>query len=257
MKKIRLKILCATVFSALVVAGCDKIIEFDRKAVRENNLRKAELAAREKGQAALADCIEVKCERLDLDGFILDDFTVLNEMTHVKALMVSRSNFDDLEDIRDMSQLRELHISNTNVSDVSGLVQFPDLELLHAAYLARGASIDVDVVAGLKKLEELALWRLDDIEEASVIHALPNLKRLVIDWKGEPETMDVFAGHRTLEKLDVRSHSLSIDQKGLLAIPNLKSFSYLGWGEVELDPEIKQQLELQGTVSTEVEIAMC
>ena len=175
-------------------------------------------SAFDRGAAALAACIEAKCDRLDLDGSRLHDFTVLNDLPHVTALMVSYSNFDDLADISGMSQLRELHISNTNVADLQGLSAFPKLTLLHASNLT--APVDVTVVSQLTSLQELVIGARSG-DDLSHLAGLSRLKTLRIDH-GTIVDLSVLLKLQRLEELTIYS-DLPQDLSPILGLKNLKT----------------------------------
>jgi Leucine-rich repeat (LRR) protein len=174
-------------------------------------------AAFERGAAALAACAETKCDRLNLDGSRLKDFTVLNDMTHITALMVSYSNFDDLADIAGMTQLTELHISNTRVDDLSGLGQFPNLTVLHASFLQN--TPDPSFVSSLTNLQELVIGAKAE-DDLHYLAPLKKLKALRID-NGQVTDLSVLLTLGRLEELTIYA-GLPTDVGPILEIKRLK-----------------------------------
>lgn len=171
--------------------------------------------------AIIEQCRQVRCEVLNLDGAYVDDFTVLNDMTHVTALMVSSTNFDDLADIAGMTQLKELHMGFTAVTYLEGLAAFPQLELVHAHGLSnvvdmapvfqmtdlRELSIDVPARGGLGALSDLdqleALFVMGGtIDDLSPLRELASLQSLHIE-AGLPEDVRPLLEISTLHDVTV------------------------------------------------------
>lgn len=213
--------------------------------------RRAERLVR--GETAVADCIAARCERLDLDGSRLNDFNVLNDLTHVKALMVSRTNFDDLGDIAGMPQLQELHISNTNVEDLSGIHIFSNLDILHMEALREKPSIEPLSTPALTGLIELALTTEED-DSIAFIANMKSLKRLKFGW-GKVGDFEPLSGHPSLEQLSSDSDILRW-QRGLLRLPRLREF-HQGNGMRNLDSGIRETLQERGIYSFEPAVIVC
>ncbi|SMY08546.1 leucine-rich repeat domain-containing protein [Flavimaricola marinus] len=174
----------------------------------------------DRGNAAVAECVAIQCERLDLDSAALADYSILGSMTHVKALMISYTDFSDLGDIAAMTQLEELHIGQTDVSDLSGLSAFPNLKVLHAQQM-RNVS-DYSPIGQLRRLDELAIGDYQT-SPASVIAALPQLRRVVLYIDGE-EDLSPLAGHPGLEVVDFTDSYVN-DISPLLTMPRLRQTS--------------------------------
>ncbi len=242
--------------SVFVTAACSAVMEKSQASARQIRQEQHEAQLLEKGEKALAACIRARCETLDIDGMRLDDFTVLNDLDHVTSIMMSRTNFDDLNDISGMSQLTELHISSSKVSDLDGLHHFPNLTLLHAQGLRSETTIDVTPVRDAKNLTELALWTLEDVDAVEVIQELPNLERLVVDWKGTEGSLAFLKGHPSLKYLEIGGARAS-DYSALLGLAKLETFSFIGYPRLELDPNIVRGLENRGVTITEVLLVMC
>lgn len=237
---------------ALVFTACDAISE---KQQREERRLAYDAKLLDKGNTALSACIETRCTELDLDGMRLSDFTVLNELTHIKSLMVSRTNFDDLADISGMTQLEELHISNTDVMSLNGIGEFTNLYLLHAQSLGAGPAIDASPIAALTGLTELAFGSLGSQEDAAFIKDLPVLENLVVAWSGEADNIGFLKDHKSLQRLEI-SGGLPMDQSALLSIPNLKSVTVLSGFTRQLDAETLDALVVRGVVMDEL-IVVC
>jgi hypothetical protein len=171
----------------------------------------------ERGKTILAECAAVQCTRLDLDSAALEDYSVLNDMPHVTALMVSYTAFSELGTIAGMTQLEELHIGDTDVSNLSGLAAFPNLKVLHVQRMRSVA--DFAPVTGLSKLEELAIGD-SQFDQISVIRALPRLKRLMLEVSSEAD-LSPMEGHAGLETVDFGFSQIE-DISVLLTLPRLR-----------------------------------
>ena len=207
----------------------------------------------ERGEAAGDACIQTRCTRLNLDTLRLTDFSVLNEMSHVKALMVSRSNFVDLSDIAGMTQLQELHISYTSISDLSGLTVFSNLDLLHMEGLREKPSLEPLGSPALRGLVELALSTEKD-DSIAFVSNMRSLKRLKFGW-GEIGNLRPLDGHPSLERLSTDADILQW-QRGLLRMPRLKEF-YVGNGMRNLDNGIRDALEENDLLVYEPALVVC
>jgi hypothetical protein len=163
----------------------------------------------------IADCVAARCDRLDLTGASLPDYSVIATMPHVTALMLSYTDFSDLSVIAGMSQLRELHIGQTQVTDLAGLAAFPDLEVLHVQWLA--GTTDLSPIGGLTQLRELAIG--SGTVDLSLVTTLLDLTNLIV-FSMDPLDLSPLAGHPSLAFVDLGEASLS-DLSPLNSIPNL------------------------------------
>lgn len=225
--------------AALVaLSGCDEEPQIDYQAQQL-----------EQGRAILADCVATQCTRLNLDGARLDDFSVLNEMTHVTALMVSFTNFESLGDISGMTQLTELHIGGTFVQDLSGVSAFPNLTLLHVQNLYSDA--DLSPVYGLTGLRELAI----DVTNADGIGYVANMRQLqtLMLMSGNIEDLTPLRGHPGLRDLSIQAGTPE-DDSVLQSIPRLERLE-MNWGEV--DEETLRVLEGRGVIYEEIALIVC
>lgn len=233
-------ILKAGFFGAALVAlgGCDVEPEVDFQAQQFAQ-----------GAAIVADCVATQCTRLDLDGARLDDFTVLNDMTHVTALMVSFTNFESLGDISGMTQLTELHIGGTGVSDLSGLSGFQNLTLLHVQNLYDAP--DLAPVYGLTGLRELAI----DVTNTDGIGYVANMRQLqtLMLMSGRIDDLTPLRGHPSLRDLSIQAGTPE-DDSALQAIPRLERLE-MNWGEV--DAETLRVLEGRGVIYEEIALIVC
>lgn len=200
------------------------------------------------GEAAVAACIASECARLDLDGARLADYSVLAGMTHVTALMLSRTDFSDLADIAAMGQLTELHIADSKVASLAGLSAFPRLKVLHAHMLNDVA--DFTPIGGLSQLEELSVGNWKD-GSVPYIANLRNLKRLNLSSMRLVSTAGL-VNHPSLETLDFGEQVLD-DLAFLTTIPRLKVLS-LGapYWDVETAKAQFDRLAARGVEITQV-----
>lgn len=114
----------------------------------------------EKGAEALAECREALCSEFQLSFASLEDYTVLNEMTHVIALEFRYNTFESLEDISAMQQLEELRITATRIRKVSVFAGFANLSVLH---IQSGLAEDVrPTLLQMPDLKEIAINLPDD-----------------------------------------------------------------------------------------------
>jgi hypothetical protein len=205
------------------------------------------------GAAALEACRATQCERLDLDGNKLTDFSVLNDMYFVKALMVSRTNFVDLGEIAGMTQLQELHISHTDIETLDGLAVFSNLDVLHMEGLRAKPSLAPLASPSLRGLVELALTTEKE-DSIAFIAGMKSLKRLKFGY-GEIGDARPLDGHPSLERIASDADILQW-QRGLLRIPRLKEF-FVGNGMRNLDDGIRDALDERGLLATAPPIIVC
>jgi hypothetical protein len=246
------------VSAMLTLAACEQIkdanqagLDRDRQIVADRARVRTEAAQLALGEATLADCIATRCQTLNLDGQRLTDFSVVNDLDHVEALMVSRSNFDALADIQDMVQLKELHISYTDVRDLSLVSNFPSLTVLH--FEGGAPEVDRSVVAQLTGLTDLALSNVDSDFDASFIRNMPRLENLIIrGW----DTIDLqpLRNHPSLKNVEF-SGELPADQSILLTIPRLEGIMF--YNERELDDAIRETLDSRGQLRRLPPVVVC
>ena len=241
-----MKIAAILMIVVSVLASCDT-------APRQLTTEEREAQRYAEGEAAVAACQATRCKQLDLDGNLLSDFSVLNAMSHVEVLMVSRTNFVDLNDIAEMGQLLELHISNTGVKDLTGLSAFSNLDVLHLEGLREKPSLAPMASPALTGLVELALTTEKE-DSIAFIANMRSLKRLKFGW-GEIGSIRPLDGHPSLEKLSSDSDILSW-QRGLLRLPRLREF-YVGNGMRNLDGGIRQSLDERGVLAFAPPILIC
>ena len=60
---------------------------------------------RPSGMEKVQSCIETRCSQLNLDGLSLADYGVLNDMDHLRVLMISFTDFADLTNISNLTEL--------------------------------------------------------------------------------------------------------------------------------------------------------
>lgn len=176
-----------------------------------------ETARYQRGQRILDQCIATRCEKLNLDGSYLRDFSQLNDLTHVKVLMVSYTNFDSFDHIASLTELEELHIRNSDVADISALDRFADLRVLHVGQVRTPS--EEQAIASLAKLEELAVT-LTVQTEIGFIGELQNLRKLSIT-SSQVESFAPLATLAHLRDLEIRRQAID-DIAPILKVPNLE-----------------------------------
>lgn len=201
------------------------------------------------GRAKVAECAAVKCTTLDLDQTDLEDYSVLNDLPHVTALMLSYSAFSDLDAISGMTQLKELHMSYTPVNDLSGLAAFPGLTLLHAQFLSE--AVDHSPVAGLRRLDELAIGDYA-FEQVAVVRELPQLRRLLLQVADNTD-LSPLRGQPTLEAVDL-GYSFLSDISVMTTLPRLSAFSVPTDGPASNVAEISAILTARGVTVEQREV---
>jgi hypothetical protein len=243
MYKLLLTAVCVTALS--ILTACD-----DRSFTEKvQDQRMAD------GKAALAQCIEVKCEVLDLHGLLLEDYSALNTLTHVTSLMVSLTSFSNLSDIADMTQLTELHMTHTDVSDLTGLGRFSNLRLLHASGLPVGA--DNTPISRLTGLTELALGGLNLPSEAAFIATMPHLENLIVSWRDEGDSIEFLRNHPSLKNIELGGQ-LPQDQTPLLALPQLEAILVGSPGAPSrLNEDVGAQLKALGILTEIPPVLVC
>jgi len=191
-----------------------------------------------KGAETLEACRANECTRLDLDGAMLADFSVLNDMPHVTKLMMSRTNFTDLGQISGMSQLKELHISWTEVDDLTGLAAFANLDLLHANNMR--ADPDYAPVYRMRGLKELSL-DARPAEGIGFVRKMPKLEALFL-MGGQVADFGPLMGNRSIKHLRVDGWTAD----NLDPLKNMRNLRLLDTGTRVLDPGTQAAFEDRG-----------
>lgn len=194
-----------------------------------------------RGNDAIADCIATQCRTLNIDGMKLEDYAVINTMTHVTVLMASRTTLADLSDIQALTHLEELHISYSPISDLSGLENFTKLRLLHAEGLPD--ALNITPVGSLTNLRELALGNIGEGDDVSFIRNMRKLENLILHWRGVDADLSVLRNHPALRNIDL-SGALPAEQDDLLKIPNLDAINLNG--AFPVDPNVAEELKSRG-----------
>ncbi|MEO9863737.1 MAG: hypothetical protein ABJZ83_05305 [Yoonia sp.] len=246
--------------SAVVTLGaCEQIkdanragLQRDREIVRERQRISREIDALARGKATLAACIEARCRELNLDGMRLDDFSVINGLTHVTTLMMSRTNFDDLSDIKDLGHLKELHITSTDITDLEGLVYFPQLDVLHVE--GTSPAVDKSPIAQLAGLSDLAMGNVGKGFDASFIQDMLLLEDLSISWHGSEADISVLRGHPTLKNVDIGGE-LPDDQSVLLTMPKLEAIMF--YRADMLNDNVRDALNARGLLQLLPAVIVC
>lgn len=209
----------------LFLAGCQPEITVEQRIAEREAL----------AQANIADCVAIRCTTLDLDGQGIAEYSILNDLTHLRVLMISYTDFSDLNDIAALTGLEELHIGATNVTDLTLLSSFPNLRVLH---IQSNDFTDVGSLTALQKLEELAIGK-NNLTDVSFVRSLPRLKNLDIAYSDVVD-LGQLRGHPALEILALE-HTAVTDLSPLLQIRTLRQISVV---EPYTDEEVTAQHEL-------------
>lgn len=194
----------------------------------------------ERGQAILAECIASECQRLDLDGARLPDYSVLKDLTHVRALMVSYTDFTDLSALGENAQYSELHIGASNVTDLSALHSFPNLKLLHVQDLDVS---DYSPIRKLKNLEELVIGQ-STFKDLNLVRSLPKLKRLNV-VSSDVHDLTPLRNNSSIQVLDLYEMELS-DLSPLLSMSGLRQLSISFYNLSDVQKTVIAQLQAKG-----------
>ncbi|MGB1236268.1 MAG: leucine-rich repeat domain-containing protein [Planktomarina sp.] len=202
----------------------------ERKEARAQRRAANEARRITQGEEIVASCRATQCTTLDLDWKNLSDFTVLNDMRHVKVLMISGTEISDFSDIAGMSGLEELHMRSTNVTSLTGISKFQNLRVLH---LSEIASADRSKVASLRGLTELAFVNKD--QSLSFLSKLTTLVDLNMNTSGETD-ISPLGKLDMIERLVIRGWGIK-DFAPLLQMDQLKAVTI-----DDIAPEVSKQL---------------
>lgn len=199
--------------TVLIISGCSE--ESPDSRLEQNSLTELE-----KGAQAFAECRETQCTELSLSFASLEDYSVLNELTHVTSLTLQYNTFESLSDISDMAQLEDLRIVATRIRSVSAFADFPNLTVLHIQ-----SALAEDVRPTLSRMPQLSgvAINLPEDGDISFVRSLPNLETLEL-LGGPASDLSPLVGHPSLKNLQM-SLSLPGDVSALLDIPNLQTFT--------------------------------
>lgn len=207
----------------------------------ETQLEQSRQSEFEKGAAALEECRKALCSDLNLSFASLEDYAVLNEMTHVTALELRYNTFESLEDISAMQQLEELRITATGIREVAGFADFEKLTVLH---IRSGLAEDVrPTLMQMPNLKDIAI-NLPDDGDISFARELQNLESVFL-LGGKILDLDPLAGHPNLKNLYMHS-GLPNDLSALLEIPNLQTLTVFDRVEQEDSSGVIGQLKMKG-----------
>ncbi|MEX3014415.1 hypothetical protein [Gymnodinialimonas hymeniacidonis] len=194
----------------------------------------------EYGQGLVETCAAEACGTLGLDYAPLADYTQLNALSHVTALMVSHTDLANLSDIAAMAQLRELHMGDTQVRDLSGLSQLGNLRLIHMQGIAPTSWEPLTQVSGLRELA-VGFYGMSDV---SFVANLPRLEQLYLANVGAEMDLSGLGRHRGLRALHLDNDTVA-DLSPLLDLPNLRRFSMLTF-DPERHGDVIAQLRARG-----------
>lgn len=223
-----------SVTAVAVLGGCQMQDTGPQVTTREERLQIA--------QDVIQNCERSRCQLLNLDSKLVEDYAQVARLDHVTSLMASFSEFNDLGAIAPMTQLTELHIGYTQLVDISGLSAFPNLRLLHVQGNAQVS--DFSVIGRMQTLEELAIGR-NDLGNAGFLRNLRRLKSLSLDG-ADISSLEALRGHPTLEVLDLTNADLPADLSVLRSIANLREVSVAEWDLTPQQKAIMDALSAQG-----------
>ncbi|WP_120633265.1 hypothetical protein [Ruegeria sp. EL01] len=207
----------------------------------ESRLEQLRTSKLEKGAEILAECRETKCSDLRLSFASLEDYAVLNEMTHVTALELRYNTFESLEDISSMRQLEELRITATKIRDVSAFANFENLKVLH---IQSGLAEDVrPTLLQMPDLEQIAI-NLPDDGDISFVGGLPDLKKIRL-LGSQVSDLRPLVGHPSLSFIFIHS-GLPRDLSALLEVPNLQTLWIFDTIEQNDSSGVIEQLKANG-----------
>ena len=218
------------------------IAVFALSACQKETVRTANEARIIETQSKIGDCADVRCETLNIDRGLLEDFSLVASLPHVTALRMSWTDFDDLADIQSMTQLRELHISSTEITSLEGIDTFQNLNILHVQWNREVQ--DFTPIGKLESLTELALGG-NNVGDMEFVENLINLDGLSL-VNGTVTSFEALRGHPNLSRLDLEMTVLPDDISPLLTIPNLKQVSIRAGGRSEVQNAILDQLRARG-----------
>lgn len=226
----------APFFAAILISACAPEIP----ATGLEQRRQGELG---KGAERVVECREAMCSELRLSFASLEDYTVLNELTHVTTLDLWYNTFENLEDISSMQQLEELRIIATKIREVSEFANFENLTVLH---IQSGSAEDVrPTLLQMPDLEEIAI-NLPNDGDISFVRGLPDLKSMSL-YGGEVSDLSPLIEHTNLSNLYFRS-GLPSDLSVLLKMANLQTLSILDTIEQQDSSGVIEQLKANGTI---------
>lgn len=183
------------------------------------------------------------CSELQLSFASLEDYTVLNEMTHVTALELRYNTFENLEDISSMQQLEELRITATKIREVSEFANFENLTVLQ---IQSALAEDVrPTLFQMPDLEEIAI-NLPNDGDISFVGGLPNLKSMSLFGR-QVSDLSPLTEHPNLSNLYFHS-GLPSDLSVLLKMPNLQTLSIFDTIEQEDSSGVIEQLKANGII---------
>lgn len=169
------------------------------------------------GTKRVAQCMENKCERLDLSFVSVEDYSVLNEMPYVRTLILRYNKFPGLHVISNMTLLTNLHIEATGIRDVSTLPNF-----VHLKSLTVRSGLAEDMRTVVPRLPDLRALQMNlpsdgDIQFASSLIVLQTLSlhgSLIAD-------LSPLNHHPSLKYLELHV-GLPTDLSPLLSMPKLQ-----------------------------------
>lgn len=159
---------------------------------------------------------------LNLSRNTIDDLSPLAELTNLEKLDLHTTNTKDIAALASLTKLTELNLQKTKVNDLSPLAGLTNLELLE---LHDNQIEDLSPLAGLTNLEILEL-RNSKIEDISPLANLTNLKELILD---DNRIIDLspLAGLVNLKKLLLCNNEIR-DLSPLLSLTNLEKVELRG-----------------------------
>lgn len=112
---------------------------------------------------------------LRLNECIVDDNTVLGEMTNLEELQLDQYAIDSLDLLENLTSLKSLSIQGAEFSDLQALKSLTNMEEL---WLPNNNIENIDALEGMTNLEELVLYgnRIKNIAALSKLYKLKILK---------------------------------------------------------------------------------
>jgi internalin A len=200
------------------------------------------------GFAVIADCAATRCATLNFDSKGLPVYSALGTMTHLRAVMISYTDFSGLGARAPLTGLQEIHIGGTPVTDLSPLVNFANLRMLHIQ------GVDTDdylVLRQLTRLEELAIG-YTPIPNVVFVRDMPNLKRLDLSYARITD-LSALRNHPSIETLNVDG-LYGVDLSPLVSMPALREVA-LPYNEA-MTGAVAQALREKGVVVSSIPVVV-
>lgn len=181
-----------------------------------------------------------KLHTLHMKNTVIQDFTVLNQMSNLKHLSIEdNEQMIPIEELAKLTQLESLTLKGDNILDVSSLETLVNLKKI---YLEDTKVRDIHFMKGIPNLEHIELRNNYELSNVEVLATLPNLKELMIGGSdfslpiipsltyfgvGGISDARAFEYMPNLEKLEIQGASIS-NGNVIAKIKKLKELTLVG-----------------------------